>query len=494
MAASNVTNSPVYTRLVDDSSPLLLFDPPSAWNHTAKDGPDLHVNSTYSSSDISGATCQFSFNGTGFSVLGTRKPNYGQYLILLDGEVQQFSNATAQQTEFGQVLGTASGLKDGLHSVVFMVAGGGPVDIDAIVYERLDWGQRHSDSLRPILVKLSDGLLHIFFELSDGLHHILFELSDGLVTILFRFDSPDDLFPILAYSQTASSPAPSIGNRISANPHAQGPNEPAPSQDASVSSASSSQSATPSTSSTVSSATASVNGRLSSESSAQPSDQNTAIASQGAQPTAQPDGQPDAQPGSTQSSTSSAPGPSISQAEEASSPQISGMSASQKSLPTGAIVGISIAVAAALLLIIALLFCLMRRRRRAATARRRMTAGLPSPTLPLQDPSRHASYFFGGHGSNANSGPAGGNGMRELYLAQGPQNPMHVRGRSIPFKTEPEPLRPMTPAVVGDSVHSNADTATLASEDGYITDASSIRTVPTRPPRPPNVRLSLSMV
>ena len=75
-------------------------------------------------------------------MLGARKPNYGEYLILLDGAVQQFSNATAHQTTFGQVLGGASGLEDGLHTVVFMAAGGGPVDIDAIVYERTDKEQR----------------------------------------------------------------------------------------------------------------------------------------------------------------------------------------------------------------------------------------------------------------------------------------------------------------------------------------------------------------
>lgn len=74
--------------------------------------------------------------------MGARKPNYGQYLILLDDGVQQFSNATAPQTEFGQVLGGASSLADGMHTVVFMAAGGGPVDIDAIVYERKDKEQR----------------------------------------------------------------------------------------------------------------------------------------------------------------------------------------------------------------------------------------------------------------------------------------------------------------------------------------------------------------
>ena len=124
-----------------------------------------------------------------------------------------------------------------------------------------------------------------------------------------------------------------------------------------------------------------------------------------------------------------------------------------------------------------------------------MTAGLPSPTLPLQDPARHASYFFGGYGSNSNNpGPTGGNDMREAYLSRGPQNSFPsgetIPGRTTPYMKDAGMPRPMAPAVVRESVYSNADTATLASEDGYITDASS-KTVPTRPPRPPNLRLSV---
>ena len=115
-----------------------------------------------------------------------------------------------------------------------------------------------------------------------------------------------------------------------------------------------------------------------------------------------------------------------------------------------------------------------------------MTAGLPSPTLPLQDPARHASYFFGGYGNNSSNnnnngnnivGPAGGNDMREAYLAQGPQKLFPVGpvtpGGAAPYGRAADMPRPMAPAVVRDSVYTNVDTATLASEDGYITDASS---------------------
>ncbi|KAI1785762.1 hypothetical protein LXA43DRAFT_1099907 [Ganoderma leucocontextum] len=491
MAASNVTNpTPVYARLVDDSSPLLLFEPAGAWNHTAGHGTNLYVNSTYSSTDVSGATCKFSFNGTGFWVTGAKKANYGQYLILLDDEVQQFSNATAPQTLFGQVLGGASGLADGLHTVVFMAAGEGPVDVDAIVFETTDKQQSGT--------------------------------SSGI--------------------QMAPTPSPSssqTGNRISANPHTQGPNESASSQSTSATRPSSNRSATPSTSPkpsptvssssatrpsssrsatpstspkpsptvSSSSATAPLNGRLSSQASAQPSGQDTTAAHTESdaqvrgQSTAQSNAQPTAQPSSsepTRSSTSSALGPSISQAEQANSPQIAGTSHVQKGLPLGAIIGISIGAAVALLLLIALLFCLMRRRRRAATARRRMTAGLPSPILPLQDPARHMSYYFGAYSNSQNAGPSGGNAMRELYLNAGPLPPSQssfgsgvtMQGHATPYQKDADMVKPMAPAVLRDSVYSNADTATLASEDGYMTEAS-FKTIPVRPPRPPEVRLSV---
>ncbi|TBU24519.1 hypothetical protein BD311DRAFT_799404 [Dichomitus squalens] len=443
MAASNVT--------IDDSSPLILYDPASAWSHQAgSDNAQGFVNGTHSSSDVEGATAKFSFTGTGFWVYGTKKANYGQYLLMLDNDVQLFGNATASPVEFGQVLGGTAGLSDGLHTVVLMAAGGGPVDIDAVIFETTD-GQQGDP----------------------------------------------------AGTQTASAPAGSqTAGRISANPHAiGGPNAPVSGQDASQTA-------------TASSADPSATGQPSTQPNAQPNAQPNgqqssaaqtdaqATGQQGTQPTAQPNAQPNANPNANASdsgssptsaqpqpsSTTSAPGSSISQAEQANrTPQIAGTSQAHKGLPLGAIIGIAIGAAILLLLVVALVLFLLRRRRRASAARRRMTAGLPSPTLPLQDPEGQTGYFFGGYG---NGSTKGSNPMREKYLATKlfptagarpiSQESFTSGGRTTPYSERNATPQPLEPAVLRDSVHTN----------GYDVAEAYSQMPPTRPPRPPEMRLS----
>ena len=126
-------------RTVDDSSPLVLFEPAGAWQHADGQG---YTNGTYSSSAVSGATAKFSFSGTAFWVYGAKKAGYGQYILTLDDEVALYADATASasQDELGQVLGGKAGLSDGQHTVVLMAAGGGPVDVDAFVFETAEGG------------------------------------------------------------------------------------------------------------------------------------------------------------------------------------------------------------------------------------------------------------------------------------------------------------------------------------------------------------------
>ena len=71
------------------------------------------------------------------AIEGAKKAGYGQYILTLDDEVALYANAaaSASQDELGQVRGGKAGLSDGQHTVVLMAAGGGPVDVDAFVFE-----------------------------------------------------------------------------------------------------------------------------------------------------------------------------------------------------------------------------------------------------------------------------------------------------------------------------------------------------------------------
>ena len=116
-----------------------------------------------------------------------------------------------------------------------------------------------------------------------------------------------------------------------------------------------------------------------------------------------------------------------------------------------------------------------------------MTAGLPSPILPLQDPEGQAGYFFGGYGTGTGN-TKGSNPMREKYLAAklfptAPARPISQEsftsgGRASPYASSDAGTtvgvmpQPMQPAVLRDSVYTGGDTATLVSEDGYdVTEA-----------------------
>ncbi|OSC97450.1 hypothetical protein PYCCODRAFT_1138206 [Trametes coccinea BRFM310] len=133
MAASNVT--------VDDSSSLIAYDPPDAWQGLSGSAAQAYANATMHGTAVSGASARFAFNGTGVWFYGAKKPEYGSFIMLVDDEVSGYANASAASPEFGQLLGGVSGLQDGQHVVSIMNGGTGPMDLDAIVFESVDQQQ-----------------------------------------------------------------------------------------------------------------------------------------------------------------------------------------------------------------------------------------------------------------------------------------------------------------------------------------------------------------
>ena len=120
---------------VDDTSSLFEYAPADAWAHDSGNDAQSYVNSTFSRTTVEGATAKFSFEGTAFWLYGAKKAEYGEYILIVDDTVSTYASATTDGAQFEQVLGGASGLENKKHTVVLMAAGGGPVDIDAIMYE-----------------------------------------------------------------------------------------------------------------------------------------------------------------------------------------------------------------------------------------------------------------------------------------------------------------------------------------------------------------------
>ncbi|TEB30341.1 hypothetical protein FA13DRAFT_1733648 [Coprinellus micaceus] len=125
-----------FSLTVEDSSPLLVYDPPGAWSDSSQDDPLLpsYSGQSYHSTTTQGATATIEFYGIGITVLGGKRPQYGSFMVSVDGVlVVSDGSARGGSNVTKQILATVSGLPVGRHRAVIENAGGSPVDIDSVV-------------------------------------------------------------------------------------------------------------------------------------------------------------------------------------------------------------------------------------------------------------------------------------------------------------------------------------------------------------------------
>lgn len=123
--------------LVEDSSPLIQYAPDGAWR-------DAELNDTlamsysggsYHATSMQGATATLHFRGTGFVVTGGRRPGYGAFSVMLDGQQLFDGNFTPESSPVNVTLASGTGLSNEQHTVVLTNTGGEPIDIDTITFE-----------------------------------------------------------------------------------------------------------------------------------------------------------------------------------------------------------------------------------------------------------------------------------------------------------------------------------------------------------------------
>ncbi|KAF8197847.1 hypothetical protein BJ912DRAFT_1076102 [Pholiota molesta] len=126
-----------FNMTVEDSSPLITYSPAGSWIDTPTNDPlaSTYSGASYHTTDAQGAIATIAFNGTGLSIFGGRRPNYGTYSITVDGQVITSGSSQANVASGNQLLGSASGLVYGSHTVVLTNTGGVPIDIDWIEFE-----------------------------------------------------------------------------------------------------------------------------------------------------------------------------------------------------------------------------------------------------------------------------------------------------------------------------------------------------------------------
>jgi hypothetical protein len=128
MASFNLT--------VEDSSPLISYLPAGAWVDSPSNDTLLssYSGSSYHSTSTEGATATIHFNGTGLTIFGGHRTNYGTYQISVDGHVVA-SGTSAGQSAVLQIMGSASGLANGNHTAVLSSSSSSPIDIDFVSIE-----------------------------------------------------------------------------------------------------------------------------------------------------------------------------------------------------------------------------------------------------------------------------------------------------------------------------------------------------------------------
>ncbi|PPQ98794.1 hypothetical protein CVT24_003352 [Panaeolus cyanescens] len=116
---------------------MISYAPAGSWNDTPSDDTLAvsYSGSSYHTASAQGATATFTFNGSGFTIFGGRRPNYGTYSISVDGQVVHTGSSQSPDPSFQQTLASVNGLSDGLHTVVLTNTGSGSIDIDWIEFE-----------------------------------------------------------------------------------------------------------------------------------------------------------------------------------------------------------------------------------------------------------------------------------------------------------------------------------------------------------------------
>ncbi|KAF9233527.1 hypothetical protein BU15DRAFT_80018 [Melanogaster broomeanus] len=108
---------PLITTVVDDKSPLILYD--ASWFPGTSADPlaDQYYLGTFTSNNVTDGKATFSFNGTAVWIYGAKRENHGTYTIELDSASYPNNNGYSANSLFQQSLFNMSGLTQGMHTM-----------------------------------------------------------------------------------------------------------------------------------------------------------------------------------------------------------------------------------------------------------------------------------------------------------------------------------------------------------------------------------------
>jgi len=127
---------PQFNTTVEAYSPIISYSSDWRAGTSADNLADLYSTSSFTLTQTDGGTATFTYNGTSFSVFGSKRGNHGFYQITVDGNA--FSPDDGQAADPGQFqvpLFSSPPLVQGLHTVTLTNQGNTFVDIDFITWQ-----------------------------------------------------------------------------------------------------------------------------------------------------------------------------------------------------------------------------------------------------------------------------------------------------------------------------------------------------------------------
>jgi len=127
---------PQYNTTVEDYSPIITYS--SDWHAgTSADSlADLYSDSSFTLTSSNGGTATFTYNGTSFSIFGSKRANHGLFQVVVDGNAFAPVNGLAPNPgQFQAPLFSSPPLIQGLHTVTLTNQENSFVDIDFITWQ-----------------------------------------------------------------------------------------------------------------------------------------------------------------------------------------------------------------------------------------------------------------------------------------------------------------------------------------------------------------------
>ncbi|PBK94972.1 hypothetical protein ARMGADRAFT_927244 [Armillaria gallica] len=152
---------------IDDWSPLITYSPAGYWaqGNSAKD-PELtkYWGNSYTYTWNPGASASFTFNGTGITILGTRRSTHGSYTVILDGKPKVLDATASDPIEYQANLFNVTGLQQKEHTVTVTNADAS-VYLDCLhVCQQIHWwGEADSGELQELSHEMDDDTDSKFF-------------------------------------------------------------------------------------------------------------------------------------------------------------------------------------------------------------------------------------------------------------------------------------------------------------------------------------------